>query len=122
VSLKLALNTVQRLCVGQLIFFGDDYGPRLGILAVELNPLFHVWLSVGPDRVSRAFWFANTTVDAFIGMDHQHVLAFVEAINGADFNTVCEFAGDTVVGDDVGHESCLIRLRGNSTGADVNAA
>jgi hypothetical protein len=36
-------------------------------------------------------------------MDHQHVLALIETIDGADLYAVGVFALDTIFGDDVGH-------------------
>jgi hypothetical protein len=36
-------------------------------------------------------------------MDHQHVLALVKAIDGADLNAVGIFAFDAGFGDDVSH-------------------
>jgi hypothetical protein len=36
-------------------------------------------------------------------MDHQHVVAFVEAVYGADFNAIGIFAFDAGFGDDVSH-------------------
>jgi hypothetical protein len=36
-------------------------------------------------------------------MDDQHVLAFIEAVHRTDFDAIGIFAGDAVVGDDIGH-------------------
>jgi hypothetical protein len=36
-------------------------------------------------------------------MDHQHVLALVEAIDGANFHAIHKLAADTIVVDDVSH-------------------
>jgi hypothetical protein len=44
-------------------------------------------------------------------MDDQHVLALVEAVDGADFNAVGIFAFDTGFSDDVSHPALRIRLR-----------
>jgi hypothetical protein len=43
-------------------------------------------------------------------MDHQHVVAFVEAVDGADFNAIGIFAFDAGFSDDVSHP----RLRNRS--------
>jgi hypothetical protein len=40
-------------------------------------------------------------------MDHEHVLALVEAVHGADFDTVGVFALDADFSDDVRHLSHL---------------
>jgi len=49
-------------------------------------------------------------VDALVGVDHQHVLALVEAVDGADLDAVHVLALDAVFGDDVGH-ALIIALR-----------
>jgi hypothetical protein len=36
-------------------------------------------------------------------MDHQHVLAFVETVHGANFHAIHVLAFDAIVGNDVGH-------------------
>ena len=49
-------------------------------------------LHIGRRTLQRAFGFADATVDAFIGVDHQHILALVEAIHRADLDAVHVFA------------------------------
>ena len=102
-QLKLAFFAVHIVSRWQWIFLGDDHWPHFGILAVKLNPLFHIWLSIRANRVRRALRLAYTAVDTFVRMDHQHVLTLVKTIYGADFDTVCVFAGDTRVVDDISH-------------------
>ena len=57
----------------------------------------------GLNRLNWAFWLAHAAIDALIRMNDQHVLAFVEAINGAHFNTVHVFALNAGIDDDIGH-------------------
>ncbi len=78
-------------------------GQAIGILAVELHPLFHVRLGIGADRVGGAFGFAHAAVDALVRVDDQHVLALVEAVDRAYLDAVGVFAGDAVVGHHIGH-------------------
>jgi hypothetical protein len=104
-QLHLAFFAVHLFGVGQLVLLGNDDGPHLGILAVEFNPLFHVRLRVGADRISWAFGFTHAAVDTFVRVDHQHVFALIETIYGAHFDAVGVFAGDAAVVDDVGHKS-----------------
>jgi hypothetical protein len=85
------------------IALDGDVWPFWRIFGIKLQPALQTRLRVRLDGVSRAFWFAYPTVDAFIGMDDKHVLAFVEAIHGADFHAVHIFALDAVFSDDVGH-------------------
>jgi hypothetical protein len=91
------------LGVGGGIALDGDVGPFWRIFGVELEPAFKAGFGVGLDGFGGAFGFADATVDAFIRMNDQHVLAFVEAVHRADFNAVHIFALDAVLGDDVGH-------------------
>jgi hypothetical protein len=50
-----------------------------------------------------AFGDAHTAVDAFVGMNDEHVFAFIEAIDRAYFHAIGVFAFDAIVGDDIGH-------------------
>src|ERR1700720_2316729 len=77
--------------------------PFLGVFSVDRQPLLDAGLGVGLDRVDRAFRLADPAIDAFIGVDDQHIFALVEAIHGADFDAVHVFAFDAIVVDDVGH-------------------
>jgi hypothetical protein len=49
----------------------------------------------------------NPAIDAFVGMDDEHVLALVEAIHGADFYTIHQLTFDATLIDYVGHLSFL---------------
>ncbi len=60
---------------------------------------------VGQNRFGRAFRFTDAAVDAFVRMDDQHVRALVEAIHGADLDTVGVLALDANFSDDVRHRS-----------------
>ena len=94
---------VALLGLRQRVLLRHDHRPELGVLPVELDPGRGFRLGVGADCVRRAFGFANAAIDAFIGVDHQHVLALVEAIHRADFHAVGVFAGDALVVHDIGH-------------------
>jgi hypothetical protein len=61
------------------------------------------WFAVGNDRLDWTFRLTDPAIDAFIGMDYQHVLPFVEAIDGADFDAIHVFATDTGLCYDIGH-------------------
>jgi hypothetical protein len=65
--------------------------------------LLETRLGVGPNGVDRAFRLADATIYAFVGMNDEHVLAFVEAIDRAYLDAVHVFAFDAVFIDDVGH-------------------
>src|SRR5262249_14514373 len=68
---------------------------------------FESWFSVRLDRINRAFRLANTTIDAFIGVDDEHVLTLVEAVHRTYLDTVRVLTFDTAFIDDVGQLSLL---------------
>ena len=63
-----------------LTFYGD-VRPDLSIFRIDLEPLFETGLCVRFDCVNRAFRFANAAIDAFVGVNDEHVLALVEAVH-----------------------------------------
>src|SRR5690606_29428456 len=75
------------------------------IFGVYLQPLVETAFGIGLDGFSRAFRFAHAAIDAFVRMDDEHVLAFVEAIHRTYFDAVHVLALDAVVRDDIGHVS-----------------
>src|SRR5690606_38998338 len=77
--------------------------PDLGIFTVELEEGVGPFFGIGENRFGRAFRFAHPAVDAFIGVNHQHVFAFVETIHRTDFNAVHKFAADAIFSNDVRH-------------------
>src|SRR5207248_11122991 len=81
----------------------DAIRPDLRDFRVDAQPFLGTGLGIGLDRIHRAFGFADAAIDALVGVDHQHVLALVEAIHGADFHAIHVFAFDAIVVDDVGH-------------------
>ena len=56
------------------------------------------------DRLDRAFRHAGLAVDAFVGMDVNHLVSLVEAFHGADHHAVGVLAGEAGLGDDVRHD------------------
>ena len=86
-----------------LSFLRVMFGHCGGEIGVDLEPFLEPALGVGKDRLGRAFGLADAAVDALVGVDDEHVLAFVEAIDRADLDAIHIFAFDAGVGDDVGH-------------------
>src|SRR5438477_11764193 len=80
-----------------------DVRPLDGELGVHLEPFFRLAVGVGNDGIGRALGLADAAIDAFVRMDHQHVVALVEAVDGADLHAVHVLALDAVFGDDVSH-------------------
>ena len=89
--------------VGGWFAHAVDVGPFFRVFGVDLEPFLGVGLGIGNDGFDRAFRFADAAIDTLVRMDHQHVLALVEAIHGANHDTVHQFALDTALGDDIGH-------------------
>ena len=58
----------------------------LGFDFVFQDVIFPIGRNIGvnKDRIDRAFWFAKTAVNALIGVDENHLVPFVNTVNGAD--------------------------------------
>jgi hypothetical protein len=84
-----------------------DIGPDLRIFGINFKPLFETGLGIRLDRVDRAFRLANTAIDAFVGVDDEHVLTLVEAVHRAHFDAVRVLATNAALVDDVGQLSLL---------------
>ena len=89
--------------VGGRFALGGDIGLFGRVLGVQLKPLFKPAFGIGQDRFGRTLRFANPAIDAFAGVDDEHVLALVEAIDRADLDAVRVLALDAGVGNDIGH-------------------
>src|SRR5262245_27509843 len=55
------------------------------------------------DRLDRADWLAGTTVDALVGVDVEHPLALVDAVDRTFVDAGPVLEVDARLGDDVGH-------------------
>jgi hypothetical protein len=62
-------------------------------------------LGVRLDRVNRAFRHADPAINAFVRMDDEHVLAFVEAVHRAHLDAIHNLATNAVLVDDKGQLS-----------------
>jgi hypothetical protein len=80
-----------------------DAWPDRRIVGIELEPLFKAWLRVWLDGIDRAFRLADAAIDALVGVNDEHGLAFVETVHRVDLDTIHLFAADAVVIDDVSH-------------------
>src|SRR5712691_1902097 len=101
--LELALDAVPLLGIGRRFLLDRDIGPGFRVFGVEGQPLLKARLGIGLDRLGRAFGFADAAIDALVRMDDEHVLALVEAIDGAHLHAVQVFALYAVFSDDIGH-------------------
>src|SRR5438045_9068431 len=62
--------------------------PDFRVISVEREPLLGSRFGVRLDRFNRTFRLAYPTIDAFVGMNDEHVFAFVKAINGAHLDAI----------------------------------
>src|SRR5580704_4082492 len=111
IFLELAVYALKLLRFGRRILLLGDIRPTLGILRIYLEPLFQPRLGVRLDGIGRAFGLAHAAIDAFVRMDHQHVVALVEAVYRADFHAIGIFAFDAGFSDDVSHPGLRTRTR-----------
>jgi hypothetical protein len=96
------------LGIRRWLTFDGDVRPDLSIFRIDLEPLFETGLRVRFDCVNRAFRFANAAIDAFIGVNDEHVLALIEAVHRTYLDTVHVLAANAALIDDVGHLSLLL--------------
>ena len=86
-------------------FLSRDVRPSFREFPVYFQPLLSSRLCIWLDRINRTLGLANTAVDTLVGMDDEHILAFIEAVDRTNLNAIGVFALDTVFIDDVGHAS-----------------
>ncbi len=89
------------LPVGRGRFFDRNIWPDFCVFRIQRQPLLKPWFGIRLDGIDGTFRFANATVDAFPGMDDEHVLALVEAVDGAHGDAVHGFAANAAIVDDV---------------------
>ena len=103
IFLELTFFILEGVGVRGCLLLGGDVGPGFRILTVEFEPLFKAGLGIGLDGFDRALRLAHAAIDAFVRVDDEHVLALVEAIDGAHLDAIHVLALDTVLVDDIGH-------------------
>ena len=79
-----------------------DGGKRI-LVDLKVDRLILRHLVVRVNGVDRALGDAQPAVDAFFGIDDQHVFAVAKGIDGTDFGAVRVLAQDAGFGDDVSH-------------------
>ncbi len=100
---ELALRFFPGVGIGGGLALVRDVGPRGGVRAVHLKPLFGSFVGVGHNGLGGAFGFAHAAINALVGVDDEHVLAFVKAIHRAHFDAIHVFATNAGFGHGVGH-------------------
>jgi len=102
-------TTVIFLGVGLRFALHRNVRPYFGVFSVEAEPFFETGVGVRLNRLRGTFRLANAAVDTFVGVDDEHVLAFVETIYGAYFHAIHIFALDAILHDDISHAYLLRR-------------
>jgi hypothetical protein len=100
---KFILYRNESIRVGWCIFLDGDIRPNFSIFGVDFEPFLQPALGIGLDRFGGAFWLTYAAIDAFIGVDYQHILTLIKTVDRADFNAVCVFAFNTCFGNDISH-------------------
>src|SRR5260370_14698041 len=88
-------------------FFDRNIWPDSCVFRIQRQPFLKPGFAISLDGIDAAFRFANATVDAFVRVDDEHVLALVEAVHGAHFDAVHGFAANAAIVDDVRQLSVL---------------
>ena len=88
-------------------FFDRNIWPDSCVFRIQRQPFLKPGFAISLDGIDGAFRFANATVDAFVRVDDEHVLALVEAVHGAHVDAVHDFAANTALVDDEGQISVL---------------
>src|SRR6185436_30753 len=109
VLLELAGDFLPGVGVGRRRPLAGDVRPFHREIGIELEPLLRLGGGVRQDGLGRALWLAHAAVDALVRMDHEHVVALVEAVDGAHLDAVHVLTLDAVFGDDVSHRGRIIR-------------
>ena len=99
--LKFVRLPLPLLPVGRGRFFDLNIWPDFRKFRIQRQPLLKPRFAISLDGIDGAFRFANATVDAFVRMDDEHVLALVEAVHGAHLDAVHSFAANAAIVDDV---------------------
>ena len=76
------------------------FGQIFAYSAFSKQPFLKPWLGISLDGIDGTFRFANATVDAFVRMDNEHILALVEAVHGAHGHAIHGFAANAAFVDD----------------------
>ena len=109
--LKLIRFTFPFLGIYRRVAFDSYIGPGFCVISVELEPLLGSVLGVGLDRFDRTFRLTYPTIDAFVGMDDEHVFALVETIDGANLHAIHQLALDAGFIDDISQMSSSLWQR-----------
>ena len=106
----------------RILLLRDDRALRghLGVEFLEILPIGREVVLV-EHRLDRALRDARLAVDALVGVDVHHLVPFVEALDRAHHNAVGVLAGETGLGNDVGHDRGISKVTEASDGGGAKA-
>jgi hypothetical protein len=95
------------ICVRQGRLCSSDRRPGPRKLEVQGGELDFVRIEIffSLNGIDGALGNADGAVDAFVGVNDQHVGTFAKTVHGADVDAIGVFAADAGFGDDVGHSA-----------------
>src|SRR4051794_40726618 len=76
IFVELALLALMLVGVGRAVLLACDVRPLRRKFGVELGPFLEPAFRIGKDRLGGAFGLAHSAIDALVGVDDQHHLAF----------------------------------------------
>jgi hypothetical protein len=103
ILLELAGLVFVSICIRESRALGRQVRPFVRLLTVQLKPLLQARLRVGLNGVDRALRLADAAINAFVRVDDEHILAFIETIDRAHLDTIGVLALDALIVDDVSH-------------------
>jgi hypothetical protein len=94
---------------------------ELDVCLVVVSPLLrHIVFVV--DGFYGAYGLTRTTVDALVGLDIEHAVALVDAVDGAFVDAGTIFEVNTWLGNDVGHGVNVTQGCGSQLTVELRAA
>ncbi len=97
--MELVRLSLPLLRVGRGCLFSGNVWPDFRVFGIQQQPFLKPRIGVRLDGVDRAFRLADPAIDAFVRMDDEHVLAFVEAVHRAHVDAVHNFAANATLVD-----------------------
>lgn len=107
ILVELTLFTVMLFGTFRGLALLGNVRPDVGELGIQFKPFLETGLGIRLDGFCRALRLTHAAVNAFIGMDDEHVVAFIKAVHRTHFNAVHVLALDAVLNDDIGHVLAL---------------
>src|SRR5262249_36252762 len=86
--LQLSGDALPGLGIRRSRLFGRDIGPDFRKIRIKGEKFFQPRLSIGLYGLNGTFRLADSAIDALVGMDDEHVLAFVEAVDRANLDAI----------------------------------